>query len=275
VTSREGGSVAKAGSILRRLMKAVSVLPFFLFGIWLLQVVYFPKVGTDKRLAAPKAVEKEGLFSEILVENEPVPRGHFHMVDEYILQPEPNPPICLTCHGTYAHSREKKLRAFLNFHSAFLSCTVCHVRNGAGGNRFAFTWVDHGTRAITTRVEGGYGKYPAKIYPITVSDKGERTVFRPVTEKAAQEYLKLKDKYTPDQVARAKAKLHRGISEKPVLCNECHRKDGYLDFTELGFPDKRIVHLVSTEVTGMIEKYQTFYLPSVIDFTGHGPSKSQ
>ena len=259
--------------MLRRLMKTVCVLLFMLFAIWLLQIVYFPKAGIDKGLATPKTAEKEGVFGEILVEKDPVPRGHFHMVDEFILQPEPNPPICLTCHGTYPHSKEKRVRSFLNFHTAFVSCSVCHVRKGADDNAFSFAWVDHATRAITAKVEGGYGKYPAKIYPITVSDKGERGIFRPVTEKAARQYLELKDKYTPDQIARAKAELHRGISDKPVVCNECHKKDGYLDFAQLGFPDKRIIHLVSTEVTGMIEKYQTFYLPSVIDFSGDVPSR--
>jgi hypothetical protein len=43
-------------------------------------------------------------------------------------------------------------------------------------------------------------------------------------------------------------------------------KDGYLNFIELGFPLKRVNHLNSTEVVGLIEKYKTSYLPSEIDF---------
>jgi hypothetical protein len=63
-----------------------------------------------------------------------------------------------------------------------------------------------------------------------------------------------------------KAKLHEHISDKPVFCSDCHKKDGYLDFKELGFPKQRIDHLNSTEIVGMIEKYKKFYLPSQIDF---------
>ena len=85
-------------------------------------------------------------------------------------------------------------------------------------------------------------------------------------EKAARQYIKIKDKFNPDQSAQAKIKLHEHISSKPVFCSDCHQKDGYLDYAKLGFPTQRINHLNSTEVVGMIEKYKTFYLPSEIDF---------
>jgi hypothetical protein len=51
-----------------------------------------------------------------------------------------------------------------------------------------------------------------------------------------------------------------------VFCSDCHKKDGYLDFRDLGFAQTRIDHLNSTEIVGMIEKYKKFYLPSQIDF---------
>ena len=50
---------------------------------------------------------------------------------------------------------------------------------------------------------------------------------------------------------------------------DCHKKDGYLDFAKLGYPRNRVDHLASSEVASMIEKYETFYLPAVIDFSGN------
>lgn len=250
------------------LVKTLYVLPFLLFGLWLLQLLYFPQIEASKLLevATHKEEEHQNIFKEILHQKDPVTREHFHMVDEYITETEHNPPLCLTCHGTYPHSKEKKVRAILNLHTGFIACAVCHARKEQGNKSIDFMWVDHETREMTTKVKGGYGKYPSKIFPIQILAGGQKKIFRPVDDKMAQQYLLHKDQYTPDQVAQVKIKLHEGISSKPVFCSDCHQKDGYLDFAKLGFSTQRINHLNSTEVVGMIEKYKTFYLPSAIDF---------
>ncbi|MDX2512233.1 MAG: hypothetical protein QNK25_09325, partial [Desulfobacterales bacterium] len=94
----------------------------------------------------------------------------------------------------------------------------------------------------------------------------EKIIFRPVDEKSAQHFLEVKDQYTPDQIAQAKTLLHEHIAKQPVFCSDCHQKDGYLNFAELGFPELRIHHLNSSEVVGMVEKYKQFYIPAQIDF---------
>jgi hypothetical protein len=251
---------------IRKLIKAFTIMVFFLFGLWLLQVVYFPQAVAKRSDRILDRHEGENVFRNILSEKGAIFRGHFHMVDEYVSQPEPNPPLCLTCHGTYPHSKEKKVRSLLNSHAGFLACAVCHVQKDSVQNGFSFAWIDRETGKMSSSATGAYGKYPAKLFPIIVSDGGGESVFRPISKEAAQQYLEVKDKYTPDQVAQAKVKLHSGISKKPVYCTECHKKDGYLPFDQLGFSPNRVQHLVSTEVAGMLEKYDTFYLPSVIDF---------
>lgn len=250
------------------LVKTLYVLPFLLFGLWLLQLLYFPQIEASKLLevATHKEEDHQNIFKAILQQKDAVSRGHFHMVDKHITEPEHNAPLCLTCHGTYPHSKEKKVRAILNFHTGFIACAVCHARKEPGDKSIDFMWVDHETGNMTTKVKGGYGKYPAKIFPIQILAAGQKKIFRPVDDKMAQQYLLHKDQYTPDQVAQVKIKLHEGISPKPVFCSDCHQEDGYLDFAKIGFSMQRINHLNSTEVVGMIEKYKTFYLPSEIDF---------
>ncbi len=253
------------------LAKAVYFLPFILFAVWLLQLLYLPKLDVVKIGVAQfdptlKPVEEQDIFSAILMSKDPISRGHFHMIDEYISQQETMAPLCLTCHGNYPHSKEKKVRALLNSHTGFIACSVCHARKELGTEDIIFAWVDREAGEIVNEVKGEYGKYPAKIFPIQIDSQGQKQIFKPVEERAAQQYLKIKDKYTPDQAAQAKIRLHEHISLKPVFCSDCHKKDGYLEFEKLGFPLHRINHLNSTEVVGLVEKYKTFYLPSEIDF---------
>jgi len=246
-------------------VKVLFVMPLFLFGLWLLQMLYFPGVEARKSAALQEPAGDVDIFRRILIDRAPVPRGHFHMIDEDMAQPEPFQP-CLTCHGTFPHGKEEKVRSILNSHTGFLACAVCHVRKDAGQKDFSFLWVDSRTGITSLTVQGEYGKYPAKIFPTTAAAEGEEKIIRPVSEESAKAFLKHKDQYTPDQIAQAKMKLHERLSKKPVFCAECHKKAGYLDFAKLGFPRNRVDHLISSEVAGMIENYETFYLPEVIDF---------
>jgi hypothetical protein len=252
------------------LLKFVYILPFLLFGAWLLTLVYFPHdlPHVEAKLAEESTliIGEDHVFKKILLQKDAAPREHFHLVDEWVTRQDHMAPICLTCHGTYPHAKEEKVRSILNFHGGFLACSVCHARKEAEEYLIYFAWVDRETGAVSKRAEGEYGKYPAKIFPIEIT-KGARTrIFRPVSEEAAKQFLTYKDQYTPDQIAQAKAKLHEHISTKPVFCSDCHKKEGYLDFRDLGFAQTRIDHLNSTEIVGMIEKYKKFYLPSQIDF---------
>jgi hypothetical protein len=224
-------------------VKAIVAVPLILMGLWLLQMLYYPVVDMHK-IAAEEPAREEGIFSGILRAHKPLRRGHFHMIDEEREKHEPYEPLCLTCHGTFPHSKEKKVRSLLNFHTGFMACAVCHVRKDPAAGDHFFIWVDRATGITSLAVEA-------------------------VNEESAREYLELKDKFTPDQAAQAKIKLHEKLSKKPVFCMDCHKKDGYLDFAGLGFPRNRVDHLASTEVASMIEKYETFYLPEVIDFSGN------
>jgi hypothetical protein len=247
-------------------IKTAVLLPIVLFAFWLLKLVYFPHLEVRNGEADARPTAEQGIFAQILRDEGPIPKEHFHIVDEHIAQVEPYHPICLECHGSYPHSKEKKVRAILNFHGGFLACMVCHVRKTPDDQSFSFVWVDRQTGATSMEVEGGFGKYPAKIFPVRETAGRHIEIIHPVDEKAAEEFMRLKDQFSADQMAKAKIKLHKNISKKPVFCNECHKKDGYFDFAKLGFPDNRVDHLISTEITGMIDKYETFYMPETIDF---------
>ncbi len=252
----------------QNMLKVIYLLPFFLFGLWLLQMVYFPKVEFKQRVTIVKPIIDDVAFFRKMLETKPAAaKGYFHTPDEYVTQGEHYPPLCSNCHGSYPHSKEKKIRSMLNFHSGFIACAVCHAHEKMPENaKVSFSWVDRETGTITTQVEGEYGKYSAKIFPLKIHKNGLREIFQPVSAEAAQEFIRLKQHFTPDQIAEAKIKLHGNISQKPVNCSECHVKDGYMNFADLGFTPNRVRHLISTEVVGLVEKYKSFYMPNEIDF---------
>ncbi len=270
------GTLSIFKKILFSWVKFLYVLPFFIFGVWLVCVVYFPGFDLNASISLLKYQKPNETVVTGVMKKEEVPRTHFHMVDDYIKEEDPQAPICTVCHGVYAHGKDQKLRALLNLHDGFMDCTVCHVRKGdsglAGGSEknqiSEFLWVDRDTGEFKNKVEGEYGKYPAKIFPVMDTEGRGRQVPKPITEAAVRQFLTIKSGLTPEELEAARKKLHQGISEKAVSCAECHTKNGYLDFLKLGFPQRRVDDLVSSEFVGMVDKYKTFYLPSVIDFGG-------
>ena len=74
-------------------------------------------------------------------------------------------------------------------------------------------------------------------------------------------------KYTLEEQQDEIKMLHdQTLSKKAVACLECHRKNGYLDFENLGFSQNRINQLVSSEVSRMVENYETFHMPKMLFF---------
>lgn len=261
-------AAGKKGSPHLRWIKGIIILPLLLFGIWLIKLVYLPDTGGDKQDAGQAEAADGGIFVRILSDQQLVPRGHFHLVDEHLDGREPYRVLCLNCHGTYPHRKEKKTRALLNFHGGFMDCTVCHVRRQAGDAQQFLIWMNHRTGGTSRIAEGSFGEYSAKISLVKAGGDGRSILVQPVSENEARTFLKLKEQFSPDQMARAKIKLHEGVSAKPVFCTECHKQDGYLNFADLGFPKNRVDNLTSSEIARMIENYETFYIPKEIDFTG-------
>ncbi len=258
----------KLAKVRLRLAKILLIVPMVVFGLWLLKLVYLPNVGSGKAGTLRSSTADGGIFVKILSDQQLVPRGHFDMVDEHVSAQETYQVLCLNCHGTYPHRKEKKTRAVLNFHGGIMDCTVCHVRKDPAHQERYLVWLNHQTGQTSTHVEGGFGKYPAKIALVKMGAESKPVLVQPVSEGEAKAFLKLKEQFTPDQMARAKIKLHEGLSQKPVFCTECHKKDGYLNFSDLGFAPNRVDNLTSNEIARMIENYETFYIPKEIDFTG-------
>ncbi len=272
-TEKDAGLIKR---VLLFMAKAAYIGPIVIFCIWLLQLAYFPHLVYVPEFFKmhPKVVEtvrdltgKEEMIKKIEQHSNPIPHGHFHITDEYIERMihelETDPPLCLKCHGTYPHSKNKKTRSFTNLHNGFMACEVCHIRKVSDDQDFFFAWADLKTGKLANHARGEQGKYQAKIVPVKKVDGDVVRLDEYVGEKFSQEYLEFQETYTPDQLAEVKKVHEHNLSKNPIVCLDCHKDRGYMAFEELGFSETRAIQLSSSEIPNMIEKYDTFFMPQM------------
>jgi len=192
--------------------------------------------------------------------------GHFHHID-YDMEPDRR-SYCIECHGDIPHDKKKEIRAFGNMHSAFIACETCHVRLENDQKTGVFKWYDRKSgEIIPSPIKEGVapGLYHAKILPFEKADGDIQRIDTQARIDFAREYQRTEKSLSELQKTKARKIIHKIISEKPYLCEDCHRKkDSLLPFESLGYSKKRADLLVSTEVVGMIKDYTQFYVPRIL-----------
>jgi hypothetical protein len=218
--------------------------------------LYFqpPKpVVTREQVIAEKFTKKLG--SE-------VGTGHFHVSDESITTDSETAPLCLRCHGNFCHNKSEEFRSYYNMHTFFLACETCHIRNEPGNN-IQFKWFDDKSGKVLAAIKGTDENYGAKIVPVKLAGKAFERLDKFPEEKLALEFLQNKDSYTPEQKETIKKQLMKHVSKKPVICEECHNKPGYLNYSELGYNASRSTDLSRIEIVKLIKEYKDFKFPVI------------
>lgn len=226
----------------------VIALLFFLF-----KFLYFPSRPETDNQQLPLEKFSMGI-------DQPLGAEHFHILDP---QPYPhldNAPLCLKCHGNYCHEKSEKFRSFYNMHTFYLACETCHIRIPPE-QTVTFTWFDDKSGKEINTLLGERGRYNAKIVPVKA---GKRLDDFP-RKQLALEYMQRKNSYSKNEKEAAQKKLMSHISEKALTCRECHKKDGYLNFSRLGYNQLRIEKLTNLEILQLLEEYKDFYLPTMFD----------
>lgn len=266
------------------LAKVLTVIIYsmlFVLLVMLAKVFYFHKKGVslgpppiiiDEQTTEPAKLQplKDDIFARILMTETQQKLEHFHNLDDTVKVTEHVPNVCLVCHGSLPHSKNKDTRALYNMHTYFCACEVCHVKD----KDIFFTWFDNKTGLtidkISDRVEedmpeGTYsGNYDAKIVPCVTEGISLVRLDNPVTEDEVDKYLKIQAQYNYDQRSQAVRKLHRHLTKEPVKCTDCHQKENpYLDFKRLGYPKHLCDEFTGTEVAKMVEKYKSLKLPTM------------
>jgi len=217
--------------------------------------------------------QKSAILDEVKKHEDYEKHRHFHNIVEYPQLPENMRPVCYICHSDYPHSKSKKVRALLNMHTQFFVCETCHI-DAKEGQDVVYKWYNpydpnpigpfFGT---SYEMETGnlieVNDHFSKISPYFVKGDQHESAIPIQDSDLAQDYARVKDQLTPEQRDNVKKKFHVNIKAKGHECKACHSKKSILDFEKLGFSSNRTVDIKQLNITGLVTKYEKFYIPNL------------
>ncbi|MES9970900.1 MAG: hypothetical protein ABW092_12775 [Candidatus Thiodiazotropha sp.] len=228
------------------------------FAVWLVWITYFREyfdtgIIDNRSLTIMEQLTVSGLD----------PKEHFHNLDETVFKTANSPSVCMKCHGSYPHSKSKKIRAFLNAHAYFMACEVCHLQEKKRAHT-RFMWLDDKTGKSMNFYPT---KFKAKIIPVETIAGSIRRLDESSDRQFIEHYLQNRNSLDADQEAAAKVRIHRNVSDSTIVCTDCHttEKKPFLPYAELNYTEQRIEELSGTDIVGMLNKYKDFYMPNLFD----------
>lgn len=234
-----------------------------------------PRPGRDTQLARTKIFDSVVALTERKVVRylgewemqEPRLPGHFHHIGRWYEADKTS--FCVKCHGQTPHGNTPQQRAFLNMHTLFIACEVCHMREQepAGPKYFAWSNLTDGRLCPNPDMSQlPWGEYGMKIVPVKDTPEGLRPVVFEEEETFAAEYFKRRDKLTDQQKVLTNQFIHKRCNGTPVRCTECHsQQQEFLPYVALGYTPQRAAFLRSTEVVDLVRRYETFHLPTLLN----------
>ncbi len=231
-------------------------------------------------LARHQETVKSDILDEARRHQEFEQHRHFHRVAaEYPQPPENMRPVCSICHSDLPHRKNKRIRALMNIHTQFFVCETCHIKERPGAT-IVYQWYSpledypqgpfYGTSYdLDTGFLSPGEDQIARIAPYFKSENTDRLQVAVQLQDAplARDFVKVRDKLSPEQREGIKNKFHENIKPKGHECLKCHREESILDFNKLGFSETRTANLKNLNVVGMIAKYESFYLPELFPET--------
>jgi hypothetical protein len=227
---------------------------------------------------------KSAILDETKIQEEFERHNHFHEIIDYPEIPEGKRPVCFICHSALPHAKNKKIRALMNMHTQYLVCETCHIKEQAA-TKIIYKWYSplenhpkgpfFGTAYNSEKNTLISGDPYSKIAPFYKTDPGDESssaaksnnllsAIQMQDAPVALDYIKVRDKLTPEQRDAVKSKFHQNVKPKGYDCKTCHTENSALDFKDLGFSGKRTSDLTTLEIIGVITKYEQFYLPDIL-----------
>ena len=185
---------------------------------------------------------------------------------------------CRTCHPIYPHSENQLVRAFLNMHTGFMFCEVCHI-DRSKINHLVYDWKNSENADFSGEPFGTYFNprtnkahkadehFISRIAVYSIDGGEKKDLINVEDAEAAKKFMAAKKKLAPALVKEKLTFFHRDVEREKisVACNECHSTDSILDFKKLGFDEKKTKHLIYINIKGLVTKYKVFYFPRILD----------
>ncbi len=224
--------------------------------------------------------ERFGLLEKLHEQRFTERMRHFHNVPEQNLVDRGKKQACFYCHGDYPHSKTPMIRAINNMHTQFIGCMTCHAdEKKIQEDTFKFRWLNYSGIEVTgppygsnINPETGFlvttDDYYSKIVIYTEQGREESLLELTEDDPEIQEFAALVSggDLTDEDREGLKRRFHKLIMEKGRKCKRCHTEvdKSYLPFQELAFSAQRIEELTNLNIVGIVDKYEDFYLPSLM-----------
>jgi hypothetical protein len=205
------------------------------------------------------------------------PLQGFHQEEHAYITRLQDPSSCNACHSTYPHSRNKLVRAFLNMHTGFMLCEVCHI-NRKQFQHLDYAWYQPEHAEFKGQPFGSYFRSEiektidstrsiTRIAVFDASAGSKRLLHHTRDRQKAEAFKQHADSQERDVIKDQLEYFHRNIQKKSVAlaCEECHTVDSILDFKKLGFDQVKINRITLLNLKGLVTKYENFYLPKMFD----------
>ena len=185
---------------------------------------------------------------------------------------------CRVCHPLYPHSNKQVVRALLNMHTGFMFCETCHIiRTKFQG--LTYEWENTENANFSGEPFGTYynpqtGKahkngehFLSRIGAFEARKGKRRSLINTWDIDKANRFVVEEKGLKPEEIEERLTYFHQDIERKDIstACNECHSAKSILDFSKLGFSDKKTKDLVYLNLKGLVTKYKTFYFPHLFD----------
>ena len=240
--------------------------------------------GWFSKKEAPKLLSTIG--EERMVEK----MRHFHNAPEQHFADLGKKVVCFYCHGDYPHSKKPMIRTMMNMHTQFVGCMTCHANEEKLPEKdYHFEWLNFSGIPVKgvpfgTRYNPTTGQlietddYYSKIVTYTKDDAGKDNLLEMTEDKKdVQEFLAVREKLSEQDREAIKKRFHKLVRPKGRKCSKCHTEEAksYLPFRQLGFSDQRIVDITHLPFIGMIEKYNEFYMPNLLNPDNAAPAADE
>lgn len=237
-----------------------------------LSVAFSGSMGLFQEKEAPKLLTKLGEHRE------QEQARHFHNAPEVEASLLGKKNVCFYCHGDFPHSKEPMVRTLLNMHSQFVGCLTCHVdARKVPEKSLTKRWLNFSGIEVTGPPFGtdsdpdtGFLIDTDDLYSkiVVYSDYNGVEELLEITEDDTRtiEFAEVRDQLSDQDREAIKKSFHKLVSPKGRFCSRCHtaEKDSYIPFRELGFSERRISAVTNLNIVGLVQKYKTFYIPSLL-----------
>lgn len=205
-------------------------------------------------------------------------KRHFHNPAN-TLALEGKKSVCYYCHGDFPHFQRRMIRTLLNMHTQFLGCMTCHANpEKVSEDSIALKWlnfsgidVDGPRFGVDYDPETGFlvetGDFYSKIVPYITQSGSNKLLEITEDDPMAIDFVKVQEKLKGRDREAVKKSLHNMVRPKGRFCPKCHTKEekSFIPFRQLGFSDERIDDLTNMNIIGIVEKYEEFYMPNLMN----------